>query len=816
MADVDWSQFSASPPAQAAPPPAVDWGQFSAAPPDQTGAGPPQANFSNVQGAAAPPMGQFAGQVANAQQSAMNIGAALFDPEADMETAATLATGLAAPIAGGIAGLGQAALNQVGDFVADAQNAVRDITGGGAAPTPTMFAGQPHGQDAASAVQNASEALQYAPETEHGRTLAGGVGEVMALPAKAGRYLGEKVQESTGSPLAAAAIDTATQAAAFAIPGPHFLKGAGELAHVDAAALAGEKGPGAQGVALGQTIMNEAEGVSSGVSPVVPDAALGVPPAAGPEAVPPVPAEAVPQAPPAPERLPDAAAAAQTPETPAEITAPSQPAAHAEPDELSHDDIDAMVSAGHISPETANKLKGMVDREAPQAPQDVTRIDGGVPEPAWRDSTAARDESGAPATLYRGSREGSTSPEAFDQLGAATGHPSAQLGVFFTDDPGDAAAYGQVSEHHLDLRNPKVYDIADFPGFDTPEEAQSLRKQLESEGHDGIVIDANSVGGPKQYIAFEPHQVLTPKEAPELPARLAGERAKETPHAQDVRNDQGQAGESGQVPAGGEVGSRGDLQPTREAAGNALPERLRGPREAADGAVPPEVTTSIKRAKVIEERALKGQDEVHYEGKRTFGEAWQKASGQLAEDPHAGQNLARRIVDDKHKPSGEEVALLHQDRMRIQNEHRQAVAEAGDAMEKGDAAAEQTARAKMRELDDQLELSDKASKHSGHEQGFAFAMRRMASREDYSMAELRLKAKVAKGAPLSAEESAHIETLSRRIAEQDARIAELEKARHNRPTDGRAPRNRPQGKDQEFSALSAKLKALRDHIECAA
>lgn len=184
--------------------------------------------------------------------------------------------------------------------------------------------------------------------------------------------------------------------------------------------------------------------------------------------------------------------------------------------DVTNDDIEGMLERGEISEDIADRMRRFMSHEQPvtdepngiQADQDYATVGGTVPESGWLDSTIARDSDGRPLTVYRGSRDGTTSAEAFGSLGASTGHPSAHLGVYLTSDQGDAARYGTVGRYHLDLRNPKLYDIADLPALDDAEEAVTLRKQIESEGHDGIVLDARPYGGPLQYIAFRPEQVI--------------------------------------------------------------------------------------------------------------------------------------------------------------------------------------------------------------------------------------------------------------------------------------------------------------------
>jgi conjugative element/phage-associated large polyvalent protein len=140
--------------------------------------------------------------------------------------------------------------------------------------------------------------------------------------------------------------------------------------------------------------------------------------------------------------------------------------------------------------------------------ENVVTISGGTPRPSWAESTRVTGTDGQPATVYRGSRDGTTSAADFESTGAATGNPSAGLGVWLSADRGDAARYGQVGEYQLDLQNPKVYSIEDFPGFDSIEESRTLREQLQAQGHDGVVIDARNVGGPVQFVAFKPESII--------------------------------------------------------------------------------------------------------------------------------------------------------------------------------------------------------------------------------------------------------------------------------------------------------------------
>ncbi len=123
---------------------------------------------------------------------------------------------------------------------------------------------------------------------------------------------------------------------------------------------------------------------------------------------------------------------------------------------------------------------------------------------------------GEPLRVYRGAaRDLSADDFGNEALGFATGHPSSGLGVFFTNQSDRAAQYGAVTEHHLDVRNPKRIRVEELRGFDSLEEATAFRKSLEAQGFDGIVIDASHLGGSVDYVAFNHKQVL--KAPPDRP-----------------------------------------------------------------------------------------------------------------------------------------------------------------------------------------------------------------------------------------------------------------------------------------------------------
>lgn len=735
---VDWSQFQPV----ATPSQGTDWSQFQPVP-DETQSGPPEASFRGIRAdsatTAAPPppspLSQFWGDV--------------------KAVPGQMATGIQAITQGGdyaqdpndtrrVLGVGEGMLRDTADIMTGFANQAYQWSPMGVAERTAQQIASNLGGPTLPTVSNVFEA---GTEAAHAKV---GIDEnTMRFQSPRQEAVARFVPEllSNAIPIGGAAHDAQS------------LLASGERA-LEAEMRAGVHGPDAQGIAVADQLIKGAapdvRSVPAERGPVLPDAALDTP-------AEPVPREAQPVQ--APEPVQAEAQAAVTGEpVPAgapEPTLPSQGVA--EPDVLSHDDIDAMVQHGQLSPEVADQLKGMVSREeTTQVPAEHRTITGEVPEPQWMAATAARDESG-PVTVYRGSRSGTTTPENFGELGAATGHPSAHLGVFFTDEVTDAGRYGTVSEHHLDIRNPKVYDIADLPGFDSPEEAAALRRQLEAQGHDGIILDASQYGGPKQYVAFKPEQVIHP--------------AEDAPNASSLRESTGQADLGREVAQRSEVGGRGDLQFPRQEEPHSLPQRLRQDREEAARPVQePLGPTGIKNAQVAAERERMGFEAVKHDLSRTDPEGWKRAEAKIAASPTYGRDLAEELVKTPRAISKEEVFALTQDRQRIRTERRAAYAEAERAMQAGDTEGAAQARLRADRLDEEMDTNDVAARVTGHETAEGLRARQRLAQEDYSMAALVQRAKVKKGEALSPTERAMMEAHAAEIEKREAAVAAREAA----------------------------------------
>lgn len=145
-------------------------------------------------------------------------------------------------------------------------------------------------------------------------------------------------------------------------------------------------------------------------------------------------------------------------------------------------------------------------------------VSGGSPGGDAREREGTSSRSGEPLPVYRGSNRPLT-PEDFspESFGKATGRPSSGLGVWFTGSKAEAARYGEVTAHHLDIRHPLEMSFTDLPTFDSTAEATAWARKQEAKGYDGLVLDASDLGGATHYIPFKHGQVI--------PAGVFNERA---------------------------------------------------------------------------------------------------------------------------------------------------------------------------------------------------------------------------------------------------------------------------------------------------
>lgn len=131
----------------------------------------------------------------------------------------------------------------------------------------------------------------------------------------------------------------------------------------------------------------------------------------------------------------------------------------------------------------------------------------------WFGDSQVTDANGAPRVVYHGT---ASDFWAFDaaRLGENTGHLTAPLGFFFTENRAEAQRYAEKASEgvpaderlidvYLSIQNPKAMTLEQFHAIDSFDQARAVREQLQRQGHDGIRLTSN---GRSQWIAFVPTQ----------------------------------------------------------------------------------------------------------------------------------------------------------------------------------------------------------------------------------------------------------------------------------------------------------------------
>jgi len=213
---------------------------------------------------------------------------------------------------------------------------------------------------------------------------------------------------------------------------------------------------------------------------------------------------------------------------------------------------------------------------------------------------------------------------------------------------------------------------------------------------------------------------------------------------------------------------------------NKIDNELRGiPGKTPEAEAPadaPKGETSIKNEVTEAERAERGLPEVEVEARQTPAfEAGKKAVDEGTIDP---RSLAKELADNPRPHTDEEAAALIYDRMKLQNEHATAMNTIEAARASGDEAMEARGKAQLAKVEDAMNTNDEAARRSGTETGRALAARRMMIKQDYSLANVLQRARVASpNGEVSPELRNTLETLTKQLDEANKRIDDYEETK---------------------------------------
>ncbi len=238
-------------------------------------------------------------------------------------------------------------------------------------------------------------------------------------------------------------------------------------------------------------------------------------------------------------------------------------------------------------------------------------------------------------------------------------------------------------------------------------------------------------------------------------------------------------------------------------------------------AEPAGLTASLKNAATEPAREARGLPPVVRQAGMTDEAVLAAGKKALEEDPGRGFRLAKELAAHPRVHTEEEVGILLRDRMRLQQEERAAMDGLEAARAAEDGTAEASAKARLAEARDGLDVNDQALVRSGGQWGSAGRLRQLIMAEDYSVSRVLQRARLAaKDGELPAaiegrlaDLTKRVEETSTRLTEAQEKLAELQSQRAFRSEqrqvahEGRRVR-RAQTKEQlddELAALSAEF-----------
>lgn len=172
----------------------------------------------------------------------------------------------------------------------------------------------------------------------------------------------------------------------------------------------------------------------------------------------------------------------------------------------------------------------------------------------------------------------------------------------------------------------------------------------------------------------------------------------------------------------------------------------------------------LKNADIDRELKEMGRPPATRGEKLTFEAAAKDASEKLKADPTAGQRLVHELRNNPRPITGKEDALLLSELNRLRIERKAAEEEFNDASKNGDQAQVMDAIVRVTKATDEFQVAADVDAKVGTENAIGLALRRMRMKEDYSLAAIERRAKVANGGrELNEEQSAKIRELAKQV-----------------------------------------------------
>jgi hypothetical protein len=200
------------------------------------------------------------------------------------------------------------------------------------------------------------------------------------------------------------------------------------------------------------------------------------------------------------------------------------------------------------------------------------------------------------------------------------------------------------------------------------------------------------------------------------------------------------------------------------------------PAESAKQAV-----TGIKNAMVDAELTKMGRPPATHGEKLSFEEARADAATKMEADPMAGQKLIAVLEENPRPVTGKENALLLHELTRLSIERNNAEKLFLEATKSADPVAISEAKLRVQQAGDAYAKAADVDTKIGTENAIGLALRRMVMKEDYSLAAMEQRVRVANdGKPIGEAKTAELRDLYNRITAAEQKLQEYSQNRAHR------------------------------------
>ncbi len=182
-------------------------------------------------------------------------------------------------------------------------------------------------------------------------------------------------------------------------------------------------------------------------------------------------------------------------------------------------------------------------------------------------------------------------------------------------------------------------------------------------------------------------------------------------------------------------------------------------------------TTSMKNAVKDKERQERGEEPLFTTGRMSNQAAWDEAMRRIDENPDAQSYLIASLEANPRAPTPVETALLLHRSVSLINERNDIARQLFDAVEKGFEDRAAHLRLQAERLSDDLIQLEQVGRAVGTKSGQSLQARKMMANEDYTLAAMETRRRLAKGGErLTEAEQAQVEQLHKKIAELQAAL----------------------------------------------